>query len=93
MRYNRCEPFVQPALTTAMKALRKMTGSTRLNKVARSLSGRTGGGPTWALKEEKTRNRAAAWASAAISGPELSGGVRSPTICEEAELATSVGVH
>jgi len=36
---------------------------------------------------------AAAWASAAISGPERSGGVRSPTICEEAVLEILAGVR
>ena len=46
-----------------------------------------GGGPIWVLNGGRTRTRAAALASAATfcAAPERtgSGGVRSPTICEE----------
>jgi len=66
---------VQPASMTATKASRMTTGSTRPSNLARSPFGRTGGGPTWVRREGRTRTMAAAWASAAISGPEHSGGV------------------
>jgi len=52
-----------------------------------------GGGPIWVQKGSRTRTRAAALASAAISGPGLCGGVRSPTICEEVGNMTLDGVR
>ena len=39
----------------------------------------------------RTQTRAAVWASAAISGPVLSGGVGSPTIFEEGVITTLAG--
>jgi len=84
---------VQRASTMAIQALRRTIGSTTLVNQNRPLCERIGGGPIWVLKGGRTRTRAAAWASAAISGPERSGGVRLPTICGEVELATSVGVR
>ena len=84
---------MQRASTMAIQALRRTSGSATLVNQTRPLCERIGGGPIWVQKGGRIRTRAAALASAAISGPERSGGVRLPTICGEAELATSVGVR
>ena len=77
----------------AMLAMKKMTGNKKAVMLAafhNLLCERTGGGPTWAL-QTRTQNRAAASESAAISGLGLCGGVRSPTIFEEAVTVTLAG--
>ena len=48
-----------------------------------------GGG--WIWDKSITQTRAAVWASAAISGPVLSGGARSPTIYAEGEIIILAG--
>ena len=51
------------------------------------------GGLTSEMRGGETKTQAVALAFAAISGPERSGGVRSPTICGEVGPETSVGVR
>jgi hypothetical protein len=84
--------MLQKGLTMAMKDLKRMTGNNniaRLEEFRNPLCERTGGGLKggWA----KFRAKADAWASAAISGPVLCCGVRSPTIFEVV-VATIVAV-
>lgn len=76
----------------AMLAMKKMTGNKKAVMLAafhNLLCERTGGGRIWG--RTMTLTRAAAWASAAISGLGLCGGVRSPTIFEEAVTITLAG--
>ena len=77
----------------ATKALKRTTGINIVLNPARYLSERTGGGLTSEMRGGETRTRVVALAFAAISGPERSGGVRSPTICEEVGPETLVGVR
>ena len=86
MNYNEFNLHIilQRESTTAMKALKKMTGNKKLVILAEfhnPLFERTGGGRIWG--RAITRTRAAVWTSAAISGPVLFDGVRSPTTFEE----------
>ena len=86
--------MVQRASTTAIQALRR-------RRTTGSATGQSDQTPLQAdrwwsdlgAEGGKDPDQAAALASAAISGPEHRGGVRLPTICGEAELATSVGVR
>ena len=83
---------MQRASMTVMKALKKTIGNVKHMVMTAFLSPhceRTGGG--WILDRVRTQTRAAAWASAAISGPVLKGGVRSPTIFEEGVTTTLAG--
>ena len=76
----------------AMKALKRTTGNMKLvilTALYNPLCERTGGG--WIWDRARTQTRAAAWAFDAISGPVLSGGVRSPTIFEEGVITTFSG--
>ena len=52
--YHPEETFVQRPLTMAMKALKSTIDSNILVNPARSYSQQTGGGPTWAMREEET---------------------------------------
>ena len=83
---------VQQESTMAMRALKRTTGNVKLVVMTVLHSPRcerTGGG--WIWDRVRTQTRAAVWASAAISGPVLSGGVRSPTISEEGVITTLAG--
>ena len=76
----------------AMKALKRTTGNMKLvmlTALYNPLCERTGGG--WIWDRARTQTRATAWASDAISGPVLSGCVRSPTIFEEGVITTLAG--
>ena len=76
----------------AMRALNRMTGNTKrvvLQAFHNHLCELTGGGPIWGLMLSRTR--AIVWASDAISGPLLSGGVKSPTIFEEGATTILAG--
>ena len=48
-------------------------------------------GDGWIWDKAITRTRAAVWASAAISGPVLSGGARSPTNYAEGKIIILAG--
>ena len=77
MLYNEIDglTIVQHESMMAMKALKRTIGNMKLV----------------VMTAVRTQTRAAAWASAAISGPVLSGGVRSPTIFEEGVITTLAG--
>ena len=78
--------------TTVMLALKRTTGNMSLVMLAafhNHLCEQIGGG--WIWDKAITLTRAAVWAPAAISGPVLSGGVRSPTIFEEGVITTLAG--
>ncbi len=77
-----------------MEDLKRMTGKkniVKLEALHNPFCERTGGGLKrgWA----KSRIKADVWASAAISGPVLCCGVKSPTIFEVAVATMSAGRH
>jgi len=77
-----------------MRVSKRMTGNKKLMMLAEVLNAlceRTGGGRIWG--RTMTLTRAAAWASAAISGHVLYGDVRSHTIFAEGVTVILAGGH
>ena len=78
--------------TTVMLALKRTTGNMSLVMLAafhNHLCEQIGGG--WIWDKAITLTRAAVWASAAISGPVLNGGARSPIIYAEGGITILAG--
>ena len=84
---------MQRASTTTIQALSTTTGCTLMALQKQHLCELIGGGLILVKKGSRTLTRAAALASAVISGPGPCGGVRSPTTCEEVGNTTSDGVR